>query len=89
MPANFDGTNAEIQPNKNTEDMNNRKNKENNSNEEQISEKKRAKMEQIMGQLSFYGPPKINANRRFRINPYGQQQEKEDKETTYGKFIHW
>ena len=46
-------------------------------------------MEQIMGQLSFYGPPKINLNRRFRINPYGQQQEKEDKETTYGKFIHW
>ena len=26
MPANFDGTDVELQPNKNTEDINNRKN---------------------------------------------------------------
>ena len=37
MPANFDG--PEIQPDKNTEDINNRKNKENTSNQEEISEK--------------------------------------------------
>ena len=36
-------------------------------------------MEQIMGQLSFYGPPKINANRRFRINPYGNNKKKKIK----------
>ena len=35
MPANFDGTSAELQPNKNSEDINNRKNKKNTSNEEQ------------------------------------------------------
>ena len=29
MPANFDGTSAELQPNKNTRDMNDRKNIEN------------------------------------------------------------
>ena len=39
MPANFDGTSAEPQPNKNVEDINNRKNKENTSNKEQISGK--------------------------------------------------
>ena len=49
MLANFDGTTAEFQPNKNTEDINNRKNKENTSNEEQISEKRRTKTEQIIG----------------------------------------
>ena len=32
MPANFDGTSAELQPSKNT-DINNKKNKENTSNE--------------------------------------------------------
>ena len=41
MPANFDGTSAEIQPDKNKEDINNRKNKENTSNEEEISEKEK------------------------------------------------
>ena len=35
MPANFEGTSAELQPNKNSEDINNRKNKKNTSNEEQ------------------------------------------------------
>ena len=39
MPANFDGTSAEPQPNKNIEDINNRKNKHNTSNKEQISGK--------------------------------------------------
>ena len=53
MPANFDGTNAEIQPNKNTEDMNNRKNKENNSNEEQISEKKEQKWNKSWANCPF------------------------------------
>ena len=51
MPANFDSTNAELQPNKNIRDMNNRKNNENTSNEEQILEKgrtNRRKEEQIM-----------------------------------------
>ena len=48
MSANFDGTNAEPQPNKNTEDVNNRKNKENMPNEE-LSEKKEQEKEQIMG----------------------------------------
>ena len=52
MPANFDGTSAEPtptplpsspQPKKNKEDINNRTNKENTSNEEQISEKKKNK----------------------------------------------
>ena len=38
MSANFDGTNLEPQPNKNTEDVNNRKNKENMPNQE-LSEK--------------------------------------------------
>ena len=42
MPANFDGTSAEPQPNKNTEDVNNRKNKENIPNE-QLSEKEEQK----------------------------------------------
>ena len=44
MPANFDGTSAEPQPNKNVEDINNRKNKENTSNksgkEEQTQQRK-------------------------------------------------
>ena len=40
MSANFDGTNAESQPNKNTKDINNSKNKKDTSNKEQISEKK-------------------------------------------------
>ena len=48
MSANFDGTNPEPQPNKNTEDVNNRKNKENMPNEE-LSEKKEQEKEQIMG----------------------------------------
>ena len=39
IPANFDCTSAELQPNKNTEDINNRKNKEKISNKEQTSEK--------------------------------------------------
>ena len=39
MPANLDGTRIELQPKKNTEDINNTKSKENTSNEEQISEK--------------------------------------------------
>ena len=39
MPANFDSANAEPQRNENTEDINDRKNKENTSNEKQISEK--------------------------------------------------
>ena len=39
MPANFDSTNAKLQPNKNIEDMNYRKNKENASNENQMLEK--------------------------------------------------
>ena len=39
MPANFDSTNAKLHPNKNIEDMNYRKNKENTSNENQMSEK--------------------------------------------------
>ena len=39
MSANFDDTSGELQGNKNTEDINNRKNKEITSNEEQISEK--------------------------------------------------
>ena len=39
MSGNSNGTSAELQPNKNTEDINFRKNKENMSNEEQISEK--------------------------------------------------
>ena len=43
MSVNFDGTSADLQPNKNTEDINNRKNKENASNEEQISEKEEQK----------------------------------------------
>ena len=43
MPANFDGTSVEIQPNKNIEDVNNSKNKENTSNEEQIPEKEEQK----------------------------------------------
>ena len=34
MSASFEGTSAELQPNKNTEDIANRKNKENTSNEE-------------------------------------------------------
>ena len=42
MPANFDGTSAEPQPNKNTEDVNHRKNKENMPNE-QLSEKEEQK----------------------------------------------
>ena len=58
MPANFDGTNAEIQPNKNTEDMNNRKNKENNSNEEQISEKKEQKWNKSWANCPFMGHQK-------------------------------
>ena len=33
MATNSDGTSVELQPNKNTEDINNRKNKENTSNE--------------------------------------------------------
>ena len=43
MSVNFDGTSADLQPNKNTEDINNRKNKENASNEEQISGKEEQK----------------------------------------------
>ena len=39
MSANFDGTNAESQPNKNTKDINNSKNKKDTSNKEQIPEK--------------------------------------------------
>ena len=51
MSVNFGGTNAEPQPNKNTDDINNRKNKENTSNKEQISERQtsRTKEKQIMG----------------------------------------
>ena len=41
MSPNFDGISADLQPNKNTEDTNNKKNKENMPNEEQISEKER------------------------------------------------
>lgn len=37
MPANFDNTSSELQPHKNKGDINYRKNKENTSNEEQIS----------------------------------------------------
>ena len=33
MATNFDATSVELQPNKSTEDINNRKNKENTSNE--------------------------------------------------------
>ena len=43
MSVNFDGTSADLQPSKNTEDINNRKNKENASNEEQISGKEEQK----------------------------------------------
>ena len=43
MSVNFDGTSGDLQPNKNTEDINNRKNKENASNEEQISGKEEQK----------------------------------------------
>ena len=43
MRANFDGTNAEHQPKKNTEDIKSRKNQKNTSNEKQISEKKEQK----------------------------------------------
>ena len=39
MPANFDCSSAEPQSNNNTEDINNRKNKENTSNKAQILEK--------------------------------------------------
>ena len=39
MSGNSNGTSTELQPNKNTEDINFRKNKKNMSNEEQISEK--------------------------------------------------
>ena len=48
MPANFDGASAVLQPNKDTEDINNRKNKATSSNEEQMSEKEGKKTEQIM-----------------------------------------
>ena len=40
MSGNSNGTSAELQPNKNTEDINFRKNKENMSNEEQYQKKK-------------------------------------------------
>lgn len=39
MPANLDGISTEPQSNKNTEDLDNRKNKENTLNEKQISQK--------------------------------------------------
>ena len=39
MPSKFYGTSGELQPKKNIEDINNRKNKDKTSNEEQISEK--------------------------------------------------
>ena len=51
MLANFDGTCTEHQPNKNKEGINNRNNKENTSNIEQISER-RAMEEQTMDWLS-------------------------------------
>ena len=44
MAANFDAASAETPPNKTTGDVNDRKNKENTSNEEQISEKKNKNM---------------------------------------------
>ena len=49
MPTNFDGTSAELQPDKYTEEMNNRKNKEKTLNEVQISRKGRTKEEKLMG----------------------------------------
>ena len=32
--------------------------------------------------------PKINPTRRFRLDTYGQQQEKEHTQTNYGRFTH-
>ena len=49
MPANPNGNSAEPQTNKNTEDINNGKNKKNTSNEEQISEKKEEKNDKSWG----------------------------------------
>ena len=49
MPTNFDSANAEPQRNENTEDINDRKNKENTSNEKQISEKEEQRKKKIMG----------------------------------------
>ena len=86
MPANFDGTSAEPQPNKNTEDVNNRKNKENIPNE-QLSEKEEQKRTNH-GLTALLRTIKNNPKRRFRMDPYGQQQEKEYTETTYERFIH-
>ena len=39
--------------------------------------------------MSSYGPSKINLNKRFRMDHYGQQQEEKHTEVTYGRFIHW
>ena len=36
-----------------------------------------------------YGRSEINPNRRFRMDSYGQQQEEEHTEITYGRFIRW
>ena len=41
-----------------------------------------------MGWLSSEGPSKINPNRRFRMDPYGQVQEEEHTETNDEIFIH-
>ena len=89
MPVNFDGTSAELQPNKNTDYVNNSKNKENTSNEEQISEKEEQKKKKPWADYPFTDHKKINLNRRFRIEPYRQQEGEEQIETTYGRFIHW
>ena len=73
IPSNFHGTSAELQPNKNIEDINNRKIRKIHQlkNKYQKTITNRTKEEQIMGWLSFYGPSNINSNRRFRMDPYG------------------
>ena len=45
MPANFNGTRAELQPSKNTKDINNRKN----IRKRRAKRKRKTKEEQIMG----------------------------------------
>ena len=90
MSANFDGSwafSAELQPNKNTKHVNDRKNNKKTSNQEQISEKEEQTKQGK--NKSKAGSPLTDHQRSIWMDPSGQQQEEEHTETTYGRFLHW
>ena len=88
MLANFDGTTAEFQPNKNTEDINNRKNKENTSNEEQISEKEEQKQNKSSADCLLTDHRNSIQTEDSEWSLMVNNKRKNIKETTYGRFIH-